>query len=267
MVQLAYHSLHHSPLMGGAAPVAETIAAAAGAGFEYIGLDRASVTAHEHSGGDVGMISDVLRDHNLQCSDVAVLMTGVDRTDPVAEAEALADLGGVVGAEACLTTQIGPIPEPHLIEVLDECADRLGALGMRLAIEFVPYTPLPDLRASIRVCEALGWDRAGVALDSLHFFRSGAPWAELEALEKEQIALVQYSDAPAAPPDSLRDESSNQRRFPGDGGLELRRFVQAVLATGYDGTVTAEVLSTVVRASDPVAMARKAFSTLQRDWS
>lgn len=61
------------------------------------------------------------------------------------------------------------------------------------------------------VCQAVGWERTGLVLDSLHFFRGETPWAELSDLDATQIALVQYSDAPAAAPEVLVDESRNAR--------------------------------------------------------
>lgn len=138
--------------------------------------------------------------------------------------------------------------------------------GMRVGLEFVPYSALSTVQMAVDMCDAVGWKRCGLVLDSLHFHRAHTPIAELLALRPPQIALVQFSDAPLADPADLVAESRHGRLVPGDGELPLRHWVECVKAIGYDGVVRAEVLSSSLRVTDPVVAARACRRALQAHW-
>jgi sugar phosphate isomerase/epimerase len=219
------------------------------------------VEAHVTTGGSVDEVAGAIADAGLRCSDVLVLVAGIDR-DLSGTAQTLGSLAERLGAEACITAVGAPVPWPELVAALGDCADIVTGHGCRLAIEFTPYSALATLPAAKELCAAICWDRAGVVLDSLHFFRSGAPWEELADLTPDQVALVQWDDAPAAPPESLVDESRNQRVPPGQGGLALRELGRAIRALGYDGLVSAEILSERFRRDDPATVTRAIYAAM-----
>ena len=99
-------------------------------------------------------------------------------------------------------------------------------------------------------------------LDSLHLARSGASPDQLAGLAAADIAAVQWSDAPANEPVSLVDESRLGRLLPGDGGLPLSELATAIRATGWDGIVTAEILSDRIRRSDPATAVRAVHASM-----
>ena len=147
------------------------------------------------------------------------------------------------------------------------CADVLATTVCRLAVEFTPYVACrrPCSRRT-DLCAAVGWDRAGLVLDSLHFFRSATSWDELRALDGAQIALLQISDAPGTPHGALMEEGRHGRLLPGSGELPLAAFAAAVAATGFDGPITAEVLSADLRRRDPKTVARLVRESLVALW-
>ena len=157
----------------------DVIRLAADAGFDAIGVDLASVTAH----GSVDDVAGAIHDTGLRCSDVLVLVPGAD-DDLSATARTLGRLAGAVGvAPACIAAVAAPVPWDGLVASLGECASILADHGCRLAVEFTPYSALATVSEAKQLCGAIGWDRCGLVLDSLHFFRSGAPWDELAALD------------------------------------------------------------------------------------
>ena len=267
-MEVGFHTIHFSPMFGGSAQIMDVIGLTADAGFGAIGLDQASVAAHVAANGAVEDVAAAIHDRGLRCTDVLVLVPGAD-DDPVATARSLGALAAAVGAPTCIAAVASPVPWAELVATLGHCASILADHGCRLAIEFTPYTALTTLRAARELCGAIGWDRCGLVLDSLHFFRCGAPWAELADLAAEQIAVVQWDDAPAAPSASLVDESRNHRLLPGAGGLDLVGLATAIRATGWDGVVTAEVLSAEVRRSDPatvITATHAAMSSAAAGW-
>ena len=64
----------------------------------------------------------------------------------------------------------------------------------------------------------------------------------------------------------VRDASRNHRRLPGSGELDLPAFVDAVVATGYTGVVSPEVLSGEVRGSPPARFATAVQRALEEHW-
>jgi sugar phosphate isomerase/epimerase len=264
LTRLGFHTIHFSPMFGASAPVLDVIGHTAEAGFDAIGLDLASVTAH----GSAADIAPAIHDAGLSCTDVLVLVPGADDDLP-ATARTLGRLAEAVSAPVCIAAVAAPVPWHDLVRSLGESAGVLGDHGCRLAIEFTPYSALASLKEAKELCEAVGWDRCGIVLDSLHFFRSGGPWDELASLTAEQIAVVQWDDVPATPPGSLADESRNHRLLPGRGGLALTDLAAAIRATGWDGTVSAEVLSEPFRARDPaeaVAATYEAMASPGAGW-
>lgn len=256
-MRFGFHTIHFSPMFGGSAPVLDVIAATGAAGFHAIGVDLASVDA-------CGSIPDVARaiaDAGLSCSDVLVLVPGLDDDLP-ARAHRLGELAEATGAPWCIAAVAAPVPWRELVRDLAACADVLDGHGCRLAIEFTPYSALPTLAGARALCAELGPGRAGLVLDALHFFRSGAPWDELACVRADDIAVVQWDDATTTAPASLVDESRNGRLLPGEGGLPLPQLAEAIRALGFDGLVSAELLTERFRHRDPSEAIPRAYAAM-----
>ncbi len=260
-VRFGFHTVHFSSMFGGDVPLLEVIDATAAAGFDAIGVDLASIDAHVAAGGTVEEVAGALDGGGLQCSDVLVLVPGVDG-DLRGTAGTLGSLAETLGAPVCIAAVGAPLPWTVLVDALGACAELLAGHGCRLAIEFTPYTPLAALAQAKKLCGEIGWHRAGLVIDSLHFFRSGAPWPALTDLNADQVLVVQWSDVPAAPPASLVEESRNSRLLPGDGELALPELASAIRGLGYDGLVSAEVLSESIRRREPQVVTREVFVAL-----
>ena len=171
MSRLGFHTIHYSPMFGASAPLLEVIRHTAAAGFDAIGVDQASVQAH----GSVDDIGATIADAGLQCSDVLVLLPGGDDDLP-GTARQLGRLAPSLRAPACIAGSRGAVAASRLlVAALDDCASILSDHGCRLALEFTPCSALASLSDAVAVCGAVGWDRCGLALDALHFFRSGSP--------------------------------------------------------------------------------------------
>ena len=116
------------------------------------------------------------------------------------------ELGLYEAAEATGATSLNVVPAFAPTEDLSFLIDQLGALGDRVAgrglsidLEFLPWSPIPDLGTAISVVEACGLRNLGVMLDSWHFFRSGGRVSELTPDVVGRITGVQLNDAPLIP--------------------------------------------------------------------
>lgn len=263
-MRFGFHTIHFSPMFGGSAAILDVIAETGAAGFDAIGLDLASVdAARSTSAADMAA---AIADAGLSCSDVLVLLPGAD-DDLAATAHRLGELAEATGAPWCIAAVASPVPHDELVQSLDTCADVLAGHGCRLAIEFTAYSALSTLADARALCAQLGEERAGLVLDALHFFRSGAPWDELSQVRARDIAVVQWDDAPREAPGSLVHESRNGRLLPGEGGLPLTQLAAAIRGLGYDDLVTAEILSDPFRRRDPATAIRATFASLEASFS
>lgn len=206
----------------------------------------------------------MLRSRKLACTDVGVLPVGTDNV--LAAAEALAHVASVTGAELCIAALYAPATRADAIRALQACAEILAEAGARLALEFAGYGALQRLADAIALCEAVGWDRCGLLIDTWHFFRTHEPWALLRSLGRDQIALIHVNDGlPESGADPMFE--GRFRRLPvGAGTFPIAEFAGAVEATGYHGVVSTEVLSTRLRALPPEDGARELMESLRNWW-
>jgi sugar phosphate isomerase/epimerase len=234
-------------------PLDDFLAGAAAAGFAAVGLDL--FTLRGRVPGDLGRL---LAERGLACSDVGVLAVGVP--DVRERAAALAELASAAGAPVCIAAVPAPVDDAQAVAELSECA---GIVGARLALEFASYGGLTELARAVSLCEAVGWDRCGVLVDSWHFFRTGAPWPALRALAGDRIALVHLNDGAAEPAADPVTESRHRRLPPGAGSFPLSAFLEALADTGYRGPLSAEVLSGELRGTPPAAGAATLLKALR----
>ncbi len=138
---------------------------------------------------------------------------------------------------------------------LARLADRLGALstlaqarGLRVSLEFFPWTVVPDLSSARRVAEAAG-DGVGVLADSLHFDRSGSSLDVLRAFPPSRLPFAHICDAPVQQSYSEADllhTARDERLPPGEGDIDLAGFLGALPS---DIPVCAEVPMTSLTAA------------------
>jgi sugar phosphate isomerase/epimerase len=175
-------------------PLDEVLAGVAAAGFSHVGIDNFSVQDHVERGADLTGVGQLLERLGLSCSDVGVLQIG--EPAPTAEAaRAMAALAGSTGASIC-TTAMEVEPGAAAVQTLRRCADVLAPQGVRMALEFLPYSPLSTLRSARELCATVGWDLCGVLIDSWMFFRGDNSFADLEDMTAKEIGYVQFDDAP-----------------------------------------------------------------------
>jgi sugar phosphate isomerase/epimerase len=232
-----------------------------------MGVDVASVDAFVDQGGTLDDLAEALAAEHLACTDIAVLALEGDGHAVAASARRIAEIAGAVPTRFCVLAVRDRLEWNELVSMARACGSMLAGVGVRFAVEFSAYTPLATLNDAVRLCEQIGWDRAGVLVDALQFFRARTGWDELAALEPAQVAMVQFCDAVATPVLDIVDDSRNRRLIPGDGELPLRQFVEAVRQIGFDGPVAAEVLSASVRRSEPHAITRAIHDALVTYWS
>jgi sugar phosphate isomerase/epimerase len=98
-------------------------------------------------------------------------------------------------------------------------------------LEFMPWTDARDLKQAARIVGAAARPNGGVLIDAFHFDRSGSSLADLATLPPAWLPYAQLCDVPAKRPADIAGiiaEARAERRFPGEGDVDLKGLVQAL---------------------------------------
>lgn len=230
-------------------PLELVLDGAAAAGFPAVGLDHYTLR-----GQPVDALGSLLRDRGLACSDLGILPVG--RGDAGAVAESLVRVAAATGARTCIAAFFAPLARGEAVRALRECAGILDEVGVRIALEFASYGGLTRLAEAVALCDAVGWERCGLLVDTWHFFRTGADWPALRELRGDQIALVHVNDGQEQADEDPVQAGRHARLPAGAGSFPLAEFARTLDAAGYRGPISVEVLSDSIRLRPPAEGAR-----------
>jgi sugar phosphate isomerase/epimerase len=222
----------------------ELAAAAAAAGFACV------TTTPQLFVRSVAAAPDLrasIEDHGVRVTFVDGLCTALPGTDlPPGEptVDDCIDIAHAVGAGAINVVHATgvPTPIPVLAEAFAAACDRAADADLRLAIEFLPGTGIPDFDTAAAVVRAAGAANGSVLLDTWHFARGGGDFA---ALDDDALALVggvQLSDR-APDQDAQPYVPRRGRKIPGDGALPLSRLTADLRRVHPELPIGVEVLS------------------------
>jgi len=135
----------------------------------------------------------------------------------------------------------------------------LGDNGLRFGLEYVgPKTSWTAMRFPFvhtmtemkELIAEIGRDNVGLVLDSWHWYTAGETDADIRSLSPRDVVACDLNDAPAQlPVDQQRD---GLRELPcATGIINLKGFLGALAAIGYDGPVRAEPFNSTLRTMPP----------------
>jgi sugar phosphate isomerase/epimerase len=237
----------------------ELAAAASANGFAALGINANQVDA---------AAVEAYRSDRLRCHEVLALVLSDDADAMDVAAESLAEAATTMHAEWVLTVFSSPLT-PKTEKIIQRCAGAFANANVGMAVEFSPLGPVSSISDGLEIVEVgnHGGGRAGLMIDSWHFCFGPSTWEELAAVPLDQIAYIQFADALAAEPGtSLGRQTMNLRALPGQGVLELDRFASTLLDRGWEGTVSAEILSETLRVLPIHEIMKEIHETMARFW-
>ncbi|MBL8271670.1 sugar phosphate isomerase/epimerase family protein [Steroidobacter sp.] len=228
------YSLAYLTVLGLSPP--RMVAAAAKAGYSYVGLRLHAVTTDEPR-YPLHLNRSMLLEtkHELAATGVRVLDVELIRLTPwfdVHEHDALLDVSAELGARH-LIAQGADANLDRVIDHFGQLCDAAAKRKLTADIEFVTWTETADLARAAAIVGAAARDNGGLLIDTLHFSRSHDDIAELAKLPRHWFHYAQVCDAPSEPPktlDGLIFAARNERMFPGAGGLDLPGILGALPA-------------------------------------
>jgi len=244
-------------------PAEEMVNAAAAAGFRGVGIDWFSVRDAERRGVSVESLGESAAALGLTWTDMSALGLGADAAHDERAAASMARRCAALGVGVCGLV-VSVALDDSVYDRIARSADIFAAAGVRLALEFVPYTQVRTLDAARAVCERVGRAQLGLLIDTLHLARSGGSADDIAQLSPDEIAAVQIADAVDIAPADLATESRESRRLPGKGSLDIAGFAAALSQCGWTGVVSTEVLSADLRSLPAAALAGACANSARR---
>jgi sugar phosphate isomerase/epimerase len=123
-------------------------------------------------------------------------------------------------------------------------ADRAQARGLRVTLEFMPISSIPDLAAGWAIVNGANRPNAGLCFDTWHYYRSTPNDALLRSIPGHQIFEVQLADALVKlQGQNLTDDLLRFRRLPGEGELPIAQAVTILRSIGAWRSVGPEVFA------------------------
>lgn len=241
------------------------VEAAAAAGYSSIGMGEADYTGMRASGVTDAELLEVLDRHGIWVSEIEFLFDWMhddeDARVPATIAENLYHMAEVFRPDH---VNMGDtrFPPGRSMEVLaarfGEVCDRLAPFGVKAAIEFMPWSSIPDLDTAGEIIERAGRENAGIDLDTWHYFRGPSDLDQLARVDPALILAVALNDA-GPPLDDVILDTARRRLLPGEGLFDLEGFLQALAETGAKPLMGVEVLSDRQVALHPSEAARVSF--------
>jgi 4-hydroxyphenylpyruvate dioxygenase len=167
----------------------------------------------------------------------------------------------VMGELGCPAMLVCSSVSPAALGGIDRAAEdfrELGELaaprGIRVGYEALAWGRfVNDHRDAWEVVRRADHPNVGLILDSFHSLARKIDPASIRAIPGDRIVIVQLADAPRIDMDLLY-WSRHFRNMPGEGDLPVVDFVQAVMATGYDGPLSLEIFNDQFRGGSPRAI-------------
>jgi sugar phosphate isomerase/epimerase len=180
----------------------------------------------------------------------------------VADAEPQLDVASALGADLLLACTMAPaidIDFARATEGFAALCERAAARGACVAIEFLPWTAIPDLATAWRVVRESHAENGGITIDLLHWQRQpGGPNLELlREIPGQYLRYVQLCDAGPGPSGTAdyMTEALTARRLPGHGVVDIDALLGTLAETDADPYFALEVFNAELAKNGAPAMA------------
>lgn len=244
-------------------------------GFDALELLPEHLFRYLEHGGTLEKYKQLMQHYNIEISCINALKR-IGRHQPQERREMLDEADKICRAAQALGCPVVQIMALNEIDALSESERNailvrnitdiaaIGAgYGIKFQIEVVAFTPFNSLKQGKAMIEAVGADNVGVVIDFWHLYAGGDTTPEeVEALDVNLIYGVHFCDGRRLHPGEAWDERVQRNYLPGEGEVDINRWVAAVSKTGYSGVWCPELLSPTHWEDDLWQIARDSMSSL-----
>ncbi len=265
---LCLSTLLADPMSAGADEVVSALDAAAAAGCGGVSAWTLHVLAFDP---DPAAFREAAASRGLSVDVVEAAVgwsSGAGDAGP--DADLTLEVAEGVGAQQVVAVCLDPVLADAAAAVrgFADLCDRAAARGIRVALEFLPWTGVPGLADAWALVEAAGRSNGGILLDAWHWQRQpGGPCPDLLAtLPPSAVHLLQLCDARPEPGDDAMAEAMAERLVPGDGVVDFEGLAAALLGSGATPLLSPEVFSRDGLSLGPEAFAAGVVAACCASW-
>ncbi len=189
------------------------------------------------------------------------------------EFEFASDLANAVGCQKIivLTDERADLAEDiteeaifeDTVNIINRLADIAVDRGTVVALEPVGTMAIGSAAAAYKVVMHVNRPEVQLVIDDFNLFLwdLGSDYSDIASINKDKIAVVHVNDAEKMP-FALLDQM--HRCMPGDGRIDVQYYMKQIKKTGYDGTVSVEILNPSIWAKNPEIIIQEAYEKLTR---
>ena len=135
-------------------------------------------------------------------------------------------------------------------------ADIAADYGLELFLEPLAWVPLGKVSQAVKVIEESGKKNVGVVIDFWHMWTTGETPEYVASLDKDLIKIVHVCDGITFDGVGVPEQDVLRDVWTGEGDIPLKRWIDAVKRTGFDGWYSTEIFSNRIYERDPRQTAR-----------
>ena len=225
-------------------------------GFEALEIVESKLLRYLDLGFKTEELIPLFKKHSIKPVCINALKD-IERIEPNEHAELLQEaerLCEVAHTIECHTIQLVPFcglegrPWPEVLELtsknIAEIADIGGKYGIRFQLECIAWSPIHSLSQSLQVIKQAERDNVGIVIDFWHLWAGGETKPdEVAKLDSSIIYGVHFCDGVHHIKGAPWVEKDLRSFLPGEGEIPIKEWVEAVMATGFDGVYSSELLS------------------------
>ncbi|MGV0793763.1 sugar phosphate isomerase/epimerase family protein [Mycolicibacterium sp. XJ1819] len=248
------------------------VSAAASAGFDSISVwPLVFRRAISREGMTPGRMRQALDDAGITCSEIEGCDDWTRRSRPASGADSRWRRLDFFAAAAALGADTisavaddGPLSIDIATQGFAELCDDASAFGLRVSLEFVPFTAIPNLATGWRIVREAGRPNAALTIDMCHLIRGGFDDDVLGDIPPEYIRAIQLADGPACAPEDLLLETQYHRALPGTGEFDLATLISALSRRGVRARVGPEMFRADSDGRLPADVAADLYASTRR---
>lgn len=245
-------------------PLAERAVAAQTAGYDGMGL-----RVRDAPDVDLGLLVETLAEHDLVLSELEGCPGWGTSGEAFEECRRLEEGAyRVADATGARHMQVWGSYEGDLADAakaFGAICDRAADHGMLIALEFLPFTNVPDARTGMEIVERAGRPNGGLCVDVWHHERGANSVEQLLAIPPECVVGVQFDDGAKVPLNpNYFDDCRFNRVPPGEGEFDLVTFLRALQEIGSNAPIAVEVLSDQLEGRDAAEVAAQLMAATRQ---
>jgi len=249
-------------------PILDKIRIAGEVGYSAIELWHDEIDAFVASGRPLSDIKKALHDAGLAVPTTIYLSGWCDTTGTEHAAglelckhrlQQAADLGAIY---SIASPAGGKVDVELAARNYRELVDLGLSFGVKAAMEYLGFVEqINTIESALEIMTLSGHPQATIIVDPFHNYRGGGSFESLSKLRGDQIAISHFNDTPASPP--RLEQHDHSRVLPGEGHLDLKRWVGLLKQIGYQSWLSLELFNEALWSQDPKEVAARGLETMR----